>query len=128
MVGGSWWGCQHLAHLEVEIYDFIDVETNDDFGDRWDKICEWFEYYGKDSVIIEAYINEGEDNSTNYHEFDIDEVFYPTEFDEYINSCYLLSDDEKRAAIKKFGDFVDGLDAHEFELYEPDYPEYEEDY
>lgn len=129
MIGGRWWGCQHLAHLDVYVYEFLnDVETSDDLGDRWEKICAWFESEDKEMVTIEAYINEGEDESTNCYEFDVDETFYPTEFDEYINACPLLTESEKENAIRKFGEYVDNCDAHDFDLYEPDYPdEYDPD-
>ena len=127
MVGGRWWGCQHLGYVEVCVTDVIDSLEGDEFGDRIENVCKWFEENDHEIATVEAYVNEGEDNSTNSYEFDVDEVFYPEEVDDWIRECPFLFDFEKDAFIKKFGDYVDGLDAHDFELYEPDYPEYEED-
>ncbi len=127
MVGGSWWGCQHLGYVEVYVADIIDELEGDEGGDRADKVYGWLVENDHEIITVEAYIDEGEDNSTNCYTFDVDETFYPEEFDEWIRECPYLSDEEKEAIIKKFGDYVDGLDAHDFELYEPDYPDYEED-
>lgn len=125
MIGGSWWGCQHLGYVEVYVSDMIDDLEGDEFGDRIESVCAWLSENDHETVTIEAYINEGEDESTNAYEFDVDEVFYPDEFDEWINECPYLLEPEKEAIIKKFGDYVDNLDAHEFELYEPDYPDFD---
>lgn len=118
MVGGKWWGCERLAYKTVYITDHIDIPVHDDFGARWDKVVDWFD--GKDELVIEAYIEIGEDKSTNYSAYDLDEVFYPDEFDDLVGLCPYLSDPEREDAITKFRSFVDELDAGDFELYELD--------
>lgn len=124
MVGGAWWGCEHLAHAEAYVTDFIELPDEESIMSRWPKINDWF--MEKDKVVIEAYIEIGEDNSTNYSSCDVDEVFYPEEFDERVNACPYLSEQEKQDTIKKFREFVDRLDTEDFEFYDADYPDCED--
>ena len=116
MVGGAWWGCEHLAYAEAYITDFIELPDEESIMSRWPKIADWFRE--KNDVVIEAYIEIGEDKSTNYSGCEVDEVFYPEDFDETVNDCPYLSEQEKRDTIKKFREFVDRLDTEDFEFYD----------
>lgn len=115
MTGGRWWGCERLGYRCVSISEQLDPSISDE---RYKEISEWFYAKNYDDVVIEAYIELSEDTSTNYSGCEIDEVFYPEEFDKRINECPLLTDDEKAKAINDFNKYVDGLEACDFDLYE----------
>ena len=121
MVGGRWYGCDRLAYRGEYISQHIDIDKVSDT----DAVCDWLEKNHLDFVTIECYIEFDDDFSTNHHSVTISELFYPEEFDERINKCPHLTDEEKKKTIAAFKEYVEGLEETDFRLYEidddPDY-------
>ena len=87
---------------------------DDDFSDD---VADWFGIEVGE-VTIEAYLSIGEDTSTNSSNCDIDEVFYPSEFDQAVDRCSLLTDAEKSKLKGLMSDIADEKDG--YELYDED--------
>lgn len=114
MTGGRWSGCERLAYRGEYISQHIDIDK----VSNTDAVCDWLEKNHLDFVTIECYIEFDDDFSTNYHSVTISELFYPEEFDERINKCPHLTDEEKKKTISDFKEFVDSLEEGDFHLYE----------
>lgn len=115
MVGGRWWGCDHLAYKTTEPCDFIGFIDDED---RYKEAEKWFEEHGLGTVKVEAYFHVGEDESTGSVSCDLDEWFYPEGFDDKVEECPHLTEDEKVKVMNWMQDFSE--DEKHYELYAED--------
>lgn len=89
MTGGEWWSTTALYKKFIPIDSLTDDEA----------VAAWLaDKYGDEAVYVEAYITEGEDKTTNYYDFVVDEWFDDKGFEEAVNLCPLLTEG-KRAEI-----------------------------
>lgn len=117
--GSRWWGAEQLAHHEVETIKFVFLHNTENINEREKQISEWLDDNGYGEITIEAYFCVGEDDETNTDDCYIDEVFYPEDFDDALDSCPFLMDEEKEKSKIDMQEYCDKLDEEKFKLYEP---------
>lgn len=118
--GRLWWGCEHLAYHEINTSEHVYLEKTENIDDRFKQVCDWLNDNEFTELTIEAYFCVGEDNEVMTMECDLDEVFYPEEFDEAIDSCPFLMDEEKEKSKIDMQEYCDNLEKEQFKFYEPD--------
>ena len=119
MVGGRWWGCKRLGYADVDYLPAFESIINDS---HYADVTDWFRERLGDTVRVEAYFDCGKDESVGLSEYcDMDEWFYPDDFENAVCDCPFLSDAEQERVMEDFGKLAEDEDG--YELYEIDYPE-----
>ena len=119
MVGGSYAYAVQLHQAAVEFEPALAcTESRDDA----EEIFWWLYYYlNSDTVTVDAYFSVGYDHSVGIDSHcDLEEQFYSDAFDEAVDKCPMLSDDERASIKEKMTEIIDGLDASAYTPYEPD--------
>lgn len=119
MVGGSYEYAVQLHHTKVEYEPALECTASRPDSEE---IFWWFYYYlNSDTVTVEAYFSVGYDHSVGASGYcDLEEQFYSDAFDEAVDICPLLSDEEKEAIKQKMVEIIDDLDSSNYTPYEPD--------
>lgn len=117
--GGNWWGAEQLAHHEIETIKHVFLQDTENVNEREKQISEWLDDNGYGEITIEAYFCVGEDNEVNTCHCYIDEVFYPEDFDDALDECPFLMQDEKEKSKVDMQNFCDALNEEQFKFYEP---------
>lgn len=78
MVGGSWWGQSHLGYKDICIDDILPPPTEQN-SDRLEWAFNWLvEKLNDETFRVEAYFDEGMDESVGQgYGYDLDETFPP---------------------------------------------------
>ena len=120
MVGGAYAFCTRLAYKKIEIWPALRcLIARVDYED----ICKWFEdnYDANGTATVEAYFTVGYDHSVGVSDScEEDERFGPDGFDETVNRCPYLNDEERFYIITAMDDMVDDIPEDDFEFYEID--------
>lgn len=104
MTGGEWWSTTDLYKKFIPIDSLTDDEA----------VAAWLaDKYGEDEVYIEAYITEGEDTSTNYYGYEVDEWFEPEDFFLATEECPLLTPETKQALLERLDNIA--YDTNDYE-------------
>ena len=103
MTGGAWFSITFLAHK------FIPVEslTADPDVVAWLK-----DFYANEAVFVVAYITSGYDKSTNYEGVEVEEWFDEDDFNDVIEECSLLTQEEKTAIWNKLDELANDPDGY----------------